>query len=60
MKLEIIALNSCNKDVHQTSYKSIFFKYLNILENYGDILNKKVIISIVKNKTSGETLLYIN
>ena len=55
MKLEIIALNSCNKDVHQTSDKSIFFQYLNILENYGDILNKKVIISIVKNKTSGET-----
>ena len=60
MKLKITNLNAGNKDAYQTSYKYVFSKYVNILENYGDVLNKKEIIHLVKNETSKETILFIN
>ena len=60
MKLKITAINSGSKDAFQTSYKFVFTKYVKILDNFGDVLNKKAIIKIVKDKASGETSLYIN
>ena len=60
MKLKITALNGGNKDAYQTSYKYIFSKYVNILNNYGDVLNKKDIISVIDNGNSGESVLNIN
>ena len=60
MKLKITAINSGSKDAFQTSYKFVFSKYAKILDNFGDVLNKKAIIKIVKDNASGETSLYIN
>ena len=60
MKLKITALNGGNKDAYQTSYKYLFSKYVNILKNYGDVLNKKDIISLSNNGNSGETFLNID
>ena len=60
MKLKITALNGGNKDAYQTSYKYLFSKYANILKNYGDIINKKDIISLSNNGDSGETVLNID
>ena len=60
MKLKITALNAGNKNAYQTSYKYVFSKYVIILENYGDMLDKKDILKLAKNNTSGETILYVN
>jgi hypothetical protein len=60
MKLKITAINSGSRDAFQTSYKYVFSKYANILNNYGDVLDKKEIIRLVKNETSGDTILYLN
>ena len=60
MKLKITALNGGSKEAHQLSYKYVFSRYVEILDNYGDVLNKKEIINLNKNETSGETTLIIN
>ena len=60
VKLKITALNAGNKNAYQTSYKYVFSKYVIILENYGDMLDKKDILKLAKNNTSGETILYVN
>ena len=60
MKLKITALNGGSKDAYQTSYKYIFSKYVTILKNYGDVINKKDIISVSNDDTSGESTLIIN
>ena len=60
MKLKITALNGGSKDAYQTSYKYTFSKYVTILKNYGDIINKKDIISVSDDNNSGEPTLIIN
>ena len=60
MKLKITALNGGSKDAYQTSYKYTFSKYVNILKNYGDVINKKDIISVAKDENSDESTLIIN
>ena len=60
LKLKLTALNGGNKDAYQTSYKYVFSKYVKILKNYGDVLNKKEIMSLSNNASSGETILSIN
>ena len=60
LRLKITAKNGGNKDAYQTSFKYIFSKYTKILKNYGDVINKKDIISISNNGDSGESVLNIN
>ena len=60
MKLKIIAINSGSKDAYQTSYKYKFSKYVEIINNFGDLLDKKDIAKITKNESSGETIVSFN
>ena len=60
MKLKITAINSGSKDAYQTSYKYIFSKYVEIIDNFGDLLDKKDIVNLVKNESSGETIVSFN
>ena len=60
MKIKITAINSGSSDAYQTSYKYIFSKYVEILNNFGDILDKKNIVQLNKNESSGETIVKFN
>ena len=60
MLITITSRNSGSKDAYQTSYKFIFSKYAKLIEDAGDLLNKKDIITITKNESNGDIILYIN
>ena len=60
LKIKITALNSGSKDAYQTSFKYIFSKYVNIIDNYGDLLDKKDIVNMIKNTSSKETIVSFN
>ena len=59
MKIKITAINSGSSDAYQTSYKYIFSKYVKLL-NFGDILDKKNILQLAKNESSGDTIVKFN
>ena len=60
MQIKITAKNTGSKDAYQTSYKFVFSKYVTLLEDLGDLLSKKNIITIMKDESSNETILLFN
>ena len=60
MLITITSRNSGSKNAYQTSYKFVFSKYAKLIENIGDLLNKKDIITLSKNESNGDTIVSIN
>ena len=60
MLITITSKNTGSKDAYQTSYKFVFSKYVTLIEDFGDLLNKKDIITIEKDQDNGDIILSIN
>ena len=60
MRLKITSKDVGSKDAYQTSYKFVFSKYAEIIEDFGALLENKNIITLKKDNENGDTILYIN
>ena len=60
MLITITSKNTGSKDAYQTSYKFVFSKYAEIIENKGDLLTKKDIITLKKDESNGDSTISIH
>ena len=50
MQIKITVKNTGSKDAHQTSCIFVFSKYAELMEDFGDLLNKKNITTLFRKK----------
>ena len=60
MLIKITSKNTGSKDAYQTSYKFVFSKYAELIENKGDLLNKKDLITLTTDESNGDTIISFN
>lgn len=60
MLIKITSKNTGSKDAYQTSYKFVFSKYAELIENKGDLSNKKDLITLTTDESNGDTIISFN